>query len=134
MKRILAHAEARRRAHADIDAAPDGWIADVREPTRSSEQNALLHAMLAYISERQTWAGAKQDVETWKRLLVAAWCRATNQHVAILPAIDGHGVDIVFRRTSSLSSEECSELIEFIYAWGAQNDIQVSDQQERISG
>ena len=130
---ILAHALARQRALEAVRNAPEGFAVTVAEPRRSLEENALLHAMLSYISEHQTWAGSKHDVETWKRLLVAAWCRATNQHVAILPALDGHGVDIVFRRTSSLSRKECAELIEFIYAWGAMNDIQVIDEQKRVA-
>ena len=130
---ILAHPVARQRALDAVRNAADGMSVTIAEPRRSLEENALLHAMLGYISEHQTWAGSKHDIETWKRLLVAAWCRATNQHVSYLPALDGHGVDIVFRRTSSLSRKECAELIEYIYAWGAMNDIQVIEQQERIA-
>lgn len=130
---ILAHPVARQRALDAVRNAPEGFAVTVAEPRRSLAENALLHSMLAYISEHQTWAGEKHDIETWKRLLVAAWCRATNQHVSYLPALDGHGVDIVFRRTSSLSRKECAELIEYIYAWGAMNDIQVIEQQERIA-
>lgn len=130
---LMNHDLARARAVEAVKAAPAGFSVTVAEPKRSLEENALLHAMLGYIAEHQTWAGSKHDIETWKRLLVAAWCRATNQHVAILPALDGHGVDIVFRRTSSLSRKECAELIEFIYAWGAMNDIQVIDEQKRVA-
>jgi len=130
---IMSHDLARARAVEAVKAAPAGFSVTVAGPKRSLEENALLHAMLGYIAEHQTWAGSKHDIETWKRLLVAAWCRATNQHVAILPALDGHGVDIVFRRTSSLSRKECAELIEFIYAWGAMNDIQVIDEHKRIA-
>ena len=36
----------------------------------------------------------------------------------LLPAIDGHGVDVVFRRTSSLTRAECAELADYILAWG----------------
>lgn len=35
------------------------------------------------------------------------------------PALDGHGVDIVFRRTSKMTKAEVNELIEFIEAWRA---------------
>jgi len=38
--------------------------------------------------------------------------------VELLPAIDGHGVDVVFRRTSSLTRAECAELADYILAWG----------------
>lgn len=95
--------------------------------TRSSQENRMLHAMLGYIAKNMEWAGKKRDIETWKRLLVAAWCRATNEAVELLPAVDGHGVDIVYRKTSKLSRKECAELIEFVFAWGAMNDIQFPD-------
>ena len=65
------------------------------------------------------WAGKRRDVETWKRLLIAAWLRARGESVELLPALDGNGVDVVFARTSKLTGAECSELCEFIYAWGS---------------
>ena len=96
---------------------------EVREEKRSDAENRLLHAMLGHISKTQEWAGKRRDIETWKRLLVAAWCRARGEQVELLPALDGHGVDIVFRRTSQLTRKECAELIEFIFAWGSENDV-----------
>lgn len=102
-------------------------VLEVRPETRSDRQNRLLHALLDYISKNMEWAGKKRDTETWKRLMVAAWCRAKNEQVEILPAIDGHGVDIVFRKTSKLTIAECADLIEFIFAWCAMNDLQIPD-------
>ena len=102
-------------------------VLELKPDTRSSAENRMLHAMLGYISQNMEWAGQKRDTETWKRLLVAAWCRATNEQVEILPAVDGHGVDIVYRKTSKLSRKECADLIEFIFAWGSHNDIQFPD-------
>lgn len=98
-------------------------VLTLKPETRSLKENALLHALLTQISKQKDWAGQKRDVETWKRLITAAWCRARGEHVEMLPALDGHGVDIVFRRTSQLTRAECSELIEFLYAWGAQVGI-----------
>lgn len=97
---------------------------DVKEQKRSDKENRLLHSLLGHISKTQEWAGKKRDIETWKRLLVAAWCRAINEQVEILPALDGHGVEIVFKRTSTLTRRECADLIEFIFAWGAEAGIQ----------
>ncbi len=99
---------------------------EVKPRTRSVEQNALLHAMLGEISAQVEWAGAKRDVECWKRLLVAAWCRARGESVELLPALDGHGVDIVFRRTSKMTVDEVSELCEFIMAWAAEREVVLS--------
>ena len=97
---------------------------EAKPAKRSDAENRLLHAMLGHIAKTHEWAGKRRDVETWKRLLVAAWCRAIGEQIELLPALDGHGIEIVFRRTSQLSRKECADLIEFIFAWGAQNDVQ----------
>lgn len=122
MKRtfILSHQQDRQRAAQCVAEAPDGYVVDVREPTRNSEQNAKLHALISDIAERCEWAGRRWDAETWKRLLVAAWDRAVGEPVVLVSALDGRGVDVVFRRTSKLSKRECSDLIEFINAWAAE--------------
>ena len=118
---VLAHAEARKRACAAVQHAPDGFVVTVSPPRRNLDQNAALHARISEIAERMEWCGKRWDAETWKRLLVGAWTRALNEPVMMLPALDGHGVEIVFRRTSALTKRECSDLLEWINAWAAEN-------------
>jgi hypothetical protein len=95
----------------------------VGEPKRTLAENAKLHAMLSEVAEQVEWAGKKRDVEVWKRLVVSAWCRARGEPVEILPALDGHGIDIVPVRTSRLSKKDCAELIEWLYCFGAENNV-----------
>lgn len=97
----------------------------VKKATRSTDQNALLHKAISEIAKQVEWAGKRRSPETWKRLLVAAWLRAKNEHVEVLPAIDGHGVDVVFERTSRLTVAECSDLMEFVFSWAAQNSVEL---------
>lgn len=104
-----------------IAEAPEGWRVTVEPPKRGSDINAALHAMLGEIAEHALWAGKRHDIETWKRLLVAAWTRANGEHVVMLPALDGTGVDIVFRRTSQMTQAEVRDLLGFIEAWAAEN-------------
>lgn len=99
-------------------------VIEIRQEKRSDAENRLLHAMLGYIAKNVEWAGSKRDSETWKRLLTAAWLRARGEHVEMLPALDGCGIDVVFRRTSDLTRVECAELIEHIFAWGASLGIE----------
>ena len=117
---ILAHQQARIRAVAAVAEAQDGWRVTVEPPRRSLDQNAALHARIGEIADRCEWAGQKHDIDTWKRLLVGAWDRATGEPVTMLPALDGRGVEIVFRRTSKLTKRECSDLLEFVNAWVAE--------------
>ena len=108
-----------------------GWLVagdqrltlEIRPEKRSDAQNRLLHACLSEISRQIEWAGAKRDVDTWKRLLTAAWLRARGEPIEMLPALDGNGVDIVFRKTSQLSKAECAELSEFVMALAAERGI-----------
>lgn len=97
---------------------------EIRPEKRSDAQNRLLHACLSEISKQVEWAGAKRDVDTWKRLLTAAWLRARGEPIEMLPALDGNGVDIVFRRTSQLTKAECAELSEFVMAWATEHGVQ----------
>ena len=76
---------------------------ECKPETRSSAENRLLHALIGEIARQKEWAGAKRDLECWKRLLVSAWCRTRGESVEILPALDGHGVDIVPARTNKLT-------------------------------
>lgn len=107
-------------------------VLEVRPETRSDKQNRLLHAMLADIAGQVEWAGKKRDVETWKRLLMAAWLRARGESVELLPAIDGHGVDVVFRRTSKLTRAECAELCDWIMAWCVDQGVVLGDAQQWV--
>lgn len=122
------------QAHQAIMAAwhhAKGWLIagdqrltlEIRPEKRSDAQNRLLHACLAEVSKQVEWAGCKRDVDTWKRLLTAAWLRARGENIEMLPALDGCGVDIVFRKTSQLTRAECAELSEFVMAWAAERGI-----------
>ena len=117
---FLVHQQARRTAAEFMLEAPEGAHVVVREKKRNDAINAALHARLTEIAKRREWAGRKWDVETWKRLFVAAWGRATAQQMVMLPALDGAGVDVVFRRTSEMSQREVSDLLAFIEAWDAE--------------
>ena len=96
----------------------------IRLATRSDAQNRLLHSRIGDIAKQIEWCGCKRDSDTWKRLLTAAWLRARGESIEILPALDGHGVDVVFRQTSKLTRAECIELSDFVMAWGSERDIQ----------
>ena len=119
--------QSRQRAIRAVQEAPEGYIVSVGEPTRSSAENNLLHALIDDISRKLEWAGKKREPETWKRLLVAAWCRVHGESVEILPALDGHGVDIVPARTSKLTRKECADLIEFVMAWAIDQGVEIEE-------
>jgi hypothetical protein len=99
-------------------------VLELREETRSDAQNRLLHSRINDVAKQCTWAGSKQGADTWKRLFTSAWFRTQGLHVEVLPALDGHGVDIVYASTTKLSRKQCAELSEFVMAWGDQQGVE----------
>jgi hypothetical protein len=92
---------------------------------RSGEANAKLHALLHDIASQKQWAGQWLDVEAWKRLMVAAWERSEGRSVEIYPAIDGKGMDFVYRHTARMNHREMADLIDFATAWAIENNVQL---------
>jgi hypothetical protein len=120
---ILAHDLARRRAVAAVAEAPEGYVITIAEPKRSGAINAALHAKLTEIAAGREWAGKRWPMEVWKRLLVAAWSRANGEAITLLPALDGVGVDIVQRHTSTMTQRQVSKLLSYVEAWDAEMEV-----------
>ena len=120
---VLNHPMARRNALEAVQKAPEGFSVVVREPTRNILQNAALHAALTDIARQVKWHGKDLSVDVWKRLCTAAWLREEGESPEMVPALDGKGFDVVFERTSQMSVKQMSRLIEWVYAFGAENGV-----------
>ncbi|MGC1329092.1 recombination protein NinB [Pseudomonas sp.] len=83
----------------------------------------MLHARLTDIANQVEHAGKKWDVLIWKRLLTAAWLREAGERPQMIPALDGHGFDVVYERTSKLSVKQCAELLDWIEAFGGEHQV-----------
>ncbi|MDB5996868.1 MAG: NinB family protein [Pseudomonas sp.] len=95
----------------------------IRDEDRSGEQNKALHAMLGDIARQVEHAGKKWDILIWKRLLTAAWLREAGDQPQMIPAVDGHGFDVIYERTSKLSVKQCASLLEWIQAFGGEHQV-----------
>lgn len=91
--------------------------------TRNQRQNALLHAVLTDISKQVKHYNQYFDVVTWKRLCMAAWLREKREQPRLIPSLDGHGVDVIFERTSKLSVKECAEFCTWCIAYGDEHNV-----------
>lgn len=122
-KRIftLAHATARRGAIDVILSAPEGYIVEVRAPTRNLDQNALLWALLSDIAEQVIWHGRWLKQDAWKDIFTAALKKQE-----VVPNIDGDGFVVLGQRTSKMSKREFSDLCELIKAFGAERGVKWS--------
>lgn len=113
----LAHAEARRRAIAAIQSAPDGYVVRISEPTRSNDQNAYLWPLLTEISAQVDWYGQKLTADEWKDVFSAALKKQK-----AVPGIDG-GFVVCGQSTSRMSKREFSDLLELIHCFAAERGV-----------
>ncbi|HJV73139.1 MAG TPA: recombination protein NinB [Noviherbaspirillum sp.] len=123
---VLANDHARRNAAQFCMTAPDGWFIRGSEPTRTLDQNAKLWPMLDDISKQVVWYGEKLSKEEWKDVFTAGLKKSR-----VVPGIYG-GFVICGQHTSTMPKRLFCELIELMYAFGAQRAPAVvwSDPQE----
>lgn len=106
-----------------IAGSPPGWVVSLDPPRRTLAQNKALHSAFGELAAQLEWHGRKLDADVWKRLCVAAWLREHNEAPELVPALDGKGFDVIYERTSKMTKEQVSELLEWVYAFGAQNGV-----------
>ena len=120
----LVHREARERAINHVLNASDGNIVIIQEPTRSLNQNALLHSMFRRIAESgMTWCGRKMNEDQWKVLLVSGHSIATGHEADIVPGIENELVNLR-ESTAAMSSKRIASLIEYIKAFMTEHSIE----------
>jgi hypothetical protein len=122
----LVHAEARRRAVATVECAPDGYRVTVEEPRRSLDQNAALWPILQAFSEQKTWSvngkTEKLDPAEWKDVLSASF---QGEQMRMAPMIGGRGVVMLGLRTSKMGKRRFSEFLDYIHSVAAEMGVQI---------
>lgn len=123
----LTTADDRSRAHHWINKAPPGARFEFKPPQRSGVQNDRMWAMLTDVARQILWDGIKLSTNDWKLIFLDALKR----ELRIVRNIDGNGFVILSRSSSSdLSTGEMSDLIELIFAFGANHNVVWSDPKE----
>lgn len=111
----------KRHAWRAIQAAQDGDVVTVGPATRSLDQNSKLWPMLGDIAKQVEWYGQRLSCDEWKDVFTASLVKAK-----VIPGLDG-GFVVCGQRTSTMSKPLFSELIELIYAFGADKGVQWSE-------
>lgn len=114
---VMDHDIARQRAIKAVQSAPADFVVTIEEPKRSNAQNDLMWDLLGDISRQVCWYGVWLTDEEWKDVLTAGLKKQK-----AVPGIDG-GFVMVGSRTSKMSKAEFSDLVELIYAFGAQHGV-----------
>lgn len=106
--------------------AHDAIFIEVRGVTRSDEQNAKLHAMLGDIAKQKTFSGKKLTIEQWKMIFVSGHRIATGGQAEMAIGLEGEIINLR-ESTAQMGVKRMASLIEYITAWGAENDVKFKD-------
>lgn len=98
------------------------YVLEVREFTRTVEQNSKLWAMLAEVSAQVNWHGHKLSSDDWKHVFSAAMSQQR-----VVPNIDSTGFVVLGKSTSKMSVAEMMDMIELIQAFGAQHGVKFKE-------
>jgi hypothetical protein len=119
---IRLHSPAlRTRAQQLIERAPDGYVCEIRPPTRSNDQNAKLWAMLTDISLAKP-EGRRMTPDQWK----CVFMQACGWEVQFLEGLDGQPFPAGFR-SSQMSVKQMADLITFIAEYGDRHGVRWSE-------
>ena len=123
----------RATLHKWVDAAcdkpSDERLSVTFADTRSIQQNAKLWPMLNDIAKQVPWHGLTLSADDWKIILLDG----LNQEMRLVPNIEGNGFINLGRSSSRLSKAEFSDLIELLYAFGAEKNVVWTDPAERLA-
>ena len=93
------------------------------EPQRTLDQNDKLNAMCADVAAQVEWHGQWLGKDDWRHMFVAAYRKGQK----VVPGIDG-GFVVLGASSRKLRVGECADVIELIYAFGAERDVKWGDQ------
>jgi NinB protein len=137
----LVHPTARQMASRAVINAPDGFVCEVKPAPKSRDQEARYHAMIGDIAAQVPLLGRQWDREDMKRLLVDQFVRdmqnlGTPLHNSgsVVPSIDGTGIVQLGVQTRGFRKAEASAFIEWLAAFGAENDVKFSCTEEYAHG
>lgn len=111
--------KAQQLIHRGLDSGP--VVLSLGRQRRTVSQNRKLWPMLADISKQVKWYGVTLKPEEWKHVFSAALHK-----IRAVPGIDG-GVVMLGKSTSEMSKAQLTELIEYIYAFGAERRVRWSE-------
>ena len=123
---IILGDEDRARGKLWMDKAPEKTRVEFKASKRSVPQNDRMWAMLTDVASQVEWHGMKLTSDDWKLIFMDA----LNREVRIVPNVDGTGFVNLGTRSSDLSKNEMTDLIELIFAFGAKHGVQFKDDAE----
>lgn len=110
---------------------------------RTLEQNDKIHAMLSDIANQAKHLNQVLDLDSWKRLCVDQFRKDCiendiprladywkRQNFRLMPSLDGGSLVALGTQTRDFPKYVAAGLIEWLYKFGAENNIEWSEQEQ----
>lgn len=124
---VLSHQTARKNAMHHVSIAPYGYVVEIKEKTRTLEQNAKMWPMLGDISKQVEWYKNWLTPDEWKDFFSAIILKQK-----VVPNMEGSGFIAVGGSTSKMGKKMFSDLIELMYAFGSEHNVAWSEKSKVI--
>jgi hypothetical protein len=111
----------------DVLATGRKMTLEIKDASKSREQEEKYHAIIGDIAKQAQHMGAKWDAETWKRLLVDKYCREIGLNSQIMANLDSDGLVQLGFQTRKFTKEQASEFVEFLQAWATDNGVTLNE-------
>lgn len=118
----------RTRAATWVHKAPPGTSVMFKVTKRTLDQNAKLWAGLTDIAQQVEWYGQHLSADDWKDVLTASLRR-----VRVVPGIDAGTFVPLGMRTSDMTKDEFSQLLELMLAFGTEHGVQFHEPAEQAA-
>lgn len=115
---IIASAGDRAKAMSWIARAPWNTRVEFKGPKRSVPQNDLMWSRLTEISATVVWYGQKLSTDDWKDVFTASLRKAR-----VVPGLDSGSFVPLGMRTSDMSKEEMTALLDLMDAFAAEHGV-----------
>lgn len=120
--RLSTHYQ-RQRAVNVVRNAPEGHVCVIREETRNDRQNRALWGYIKQLRDAMPDTFGQFSPEDCK----LRFMNALGKEMRFLPELDGAGLFPVGHRSSELSVEQFSALLELISEYAARHGIQLKE-------
>lgn len=111
----------REYACQSIMRAPEGYVAVIREETRTDAQNRLMWPLIADMQKQIEGMDGFTPDQVKLRFL-----HGLDNEMQMLPELEGAGMFVVGQRSSTLSKTQFRDLIELMFMHGSKYEVQWS--------
>lgn len=115
---VVSGDASRQKAMHWAARAPLGTRIEFKAAQRSLDQNALMWARLTRVAQEVVWYGQKLSPDDWKDIFSASLRKAR-----VVPGIDPGSYVPLGMRTSDMSKDEMTAMLDLIDAFAAEHGV-----------